>query len=68
MRAPFLTNPHAHVRTPRTGTLTYRDLNGDRVTIRPPSPWSRVGHLVLQAVWHVLAVTGLVLLAVRVFP
>ena len=68
MRPSFLPAPHSHTRAPRTGTLTYRDLYGDRVTVRRPSPWSRIGHFALRAAWHVLAVAGLVLLAVRVFP
>jgi hypothetical protein len=67
-RPPFLTAPQAHTRTPRTGSLTYRDLHGERVTIRRPSTLARAGTTALWLAWHGLAIVGMVLLAVRVFP
>lgn len=67
-RTPFLTAPQSYTRTPRTGSLTYRDLHGERVTARRPSLLARAGGTALLCVWHCLAVVGLVLLAVRVFP
>lgn len=67
-RPAFLTAPHTHTRAPRTGSLTYRDLHGERVTVRRPSPWSRIGEVALRVATFALAVYGLVSLLVRIFP
>lgn len=68
MRPSFLIAPHSHTRSARTGSLTYCDLHGDRITVRRPSPAARLGAFALRALWHVLAIAGAVLIAVRVFP
>lgn len=67
-RPAFLLAPHTHTRAPRTGSLTYRDLHGEKVSVRRPSPWSRIAETALRVATFLLAIYGLVALLVRIFP